>query len=91
MLNCVMPRRIIRTRVDAELLEAYNLRFGQLDGKASYASLSWALETGMRAALEASAGNPAFIDKVKQSIKDHISSVKHLPRLPNDQPSASGA
>lgn len=71
-------RRVVRTYVDQDLREAWELRFGD------YASLSWVLETAMRSTLELTAGNPTFAELVKQSIKAHVTHIKHLPRLPDD-------
>lgn len=76
-------RRVVRTYVAEDLREAWELRFGD------YASLSWVLETAMRSTLELTAGDPTFAELVKQSIKDHVTRIKHLPRLPNDSRPAS--
>lgn len=74
-------RQPVRTLVDPDIYQAWQLRFG------GYASISWLVETGMRAMLEGAATNPDFAELVKQSMRDFVHNAQSIKRSKHVQQS----
>ena len=79
----VGERQPVRTFVDGDVYDAWQLRFG------GYASIAWVLETGMRAMLEGAAVDPNFEEIVKASMREYVHTAQSTKRK-NVQP-APGA
>jgi hypothetical protein len=77
------PRQQVRTLVDPDIYEAWQLRFG------GYASVAWIMETGMRAMLEGAATNPDFEEMVKASMREYVHKSQSIKRALHVQPSGA--
>jgi hypothetical protein len=63
-------RKLVRTYVDADLMQQWNERHGD------YAALSWLLETAIKSVLDLTKGQPTLTQSVKDGIEKKLLEIR---------------
>ena len=73
-----MPRMLVRTYIDSDILERFNKRFGD------YGAVSFTLESAMSEMLDMTDGNPDQEELVRQAIRLHVEKSRPRPQRVNN-------